>query len=52
MKLNGKNSDDYLYLRLMEDTRLPNGLYDLKAGTIVRMHIASLKKNIWKNCEF
>ncbi len=49
MKLNGKNSDDYLYLRLMEDTRLPNGLYDLKAGTIVRMHIASLKKNIWKN---
>lgn len=49
MILNGVNSDEYVYLRLMKDTIIPNGHHvDLPAGTVVRFHIDTLRQNLWK----
>ncbi len=48
MVVNGVNSDDYIYLRLTKDTKIPYGYIDLPAGTVVRFHINSLRQNIWK----
>lgn len=48
MILNGVNSNDYVYLRLMEDTAIPYGFIELPAGTVVRFHLDTLKKNLWK----
>lgn len=48
MILNGVNSDDYVYLRLMKKMRIPNGYVDLPAGTVVRFHINTLRNNLLK----
>ncbi len=48
MIINGVNSDDYVYLRLTQDTKIPYGYIDLPAGTVVRFHVGSLRQNIWK----
>lgn len=48
MILNGVNSDDYVYLRLMEDTTIPYGFVNLPAGTVVRFHLDTFRNNLWK----
>lgn len=48
MILNNVNSDDYVYLRLMKDTKLPYGLVELPASTVVRFHLDTLRNNLWK----
>lgn len=48
MIINDVNSDNYVYLRLKQSAKLPNGYIDLPAGTVVRFPIASLRQYIWK----
>ena len=49
MILNGANSDDYLYLRLISDMKMPGTHATLKAGTVVRLNLANLRESIWKS---
>lgn len=48
MILNGVNSDDYIYLRVLEKTRVPGSLVEYEPGTIIRINVKNLRKNIWK----
>lgn len=43
MILNGLNSDDYVYLRLTENTKIPYGFIEFPKGTIVRFSIDFLR---------
>lgn len=46
MKLNGVDSDDYIYLRLIDDIKWDGR--DFLKGTIMRFSISHLRKVIWK----
>lgn len=46
MLLNGVDSDDYIYLRLVDDIRWD--MRDFHKGTIIRFSISHLRKVIWK----
>lgn len=48
MILNGLNSDDYVYLRLTENTKIPYGFIEFPKGTIVRFSIDFLRQRLWK----
>lgn len=53
MILHGVNSDDYLYLKLLEKSNnYPFEYTDLEGGTILRFRIEHLRNWIWKNSIF
>ncbi len=45
MQLNGFDSDDYIYLKVLKDTKLPDGFYmSVNKGTILKYRVQDLKE--------
>ena len=51
MILNGFNSDDYIYLKVIKNVNLPDQFFmDVKKGTIVKYQIKHLRKLLIRKC--